>query len=236
MRRILVSLLLLLCLAQRPAMAALGAAAPADPCREAARGAERSQGIPDRLLVAIARVESGRVVDGAMQPWPWTINAEGVGHYYASKQEAIDAVRDLQARGVRSIDVGCLQVNLMHHPNAFATLDDAFDPARNADYAARFLNSLKAQANAGSWLDAAGTYHSATPEQRDPYRVRVADAWAAEGGSGDGAGNRFAGVAPRGAIMLGNAGMHPRVMPGAATGRGLAAYRAMPVLTVRRQG
>jgi len=198
--------------------------------------AEGRQGIPDGLLAAIARVESGRMVDGVMQPWPWTINAEGVGHYYSSKQEAMDAVRDLQARGVRSIDIGCLQVNLMHHPDAFATLDDAFDPAHNADYAARFLNSLKTQGGSGNWLDAAATYHSATPELRDPYRARVAEAWSAEGGSVEGGGNLVAGVAPRGAVMLGNAGMHARVLQGNATGRGLAAYRAMPVLTVRHQG
>ena len=45
-----------------------------------------------------------------------------------TRQQAVAAVQALQARGVRSIDVGCLQVNLMYHPIAFASLDDAFDP------------------------------------------------------------------------------------------------------------
>ena len=53
-------------------------------------------------------------------------------------------MRAVQAQGVRSIDIGCMQVNLMHHPNAFATLDAAFDPLANALYAARFLTELRA--------------------------------------------------------------------------------------------
>ena len=99
--------------------------------------------LPLRLLGAIAEVESGRPDSaGKVRPWPWTINVEGRGEFFASKQQAIDAVRAVQAQGVRSIDVGCMQVNLMHHPNAFASLDAAFDPTANALYAARFLNTL----------------------------------------------------------------------------------------------
>ena len=44
------------------------------------------------------------------------MNAEGVGTYYPSKAAAIAAVEALQARGVQSADVGCMQVNLLHHP------------------------------------------------------------------------------------------------------------------------
>jgi len=61
-------------------------------------------------------------------PWPWTINAEGQGPYFATRAEAISAVQRLQEQGVRSIDVGCMQVNLLHHPQAFATMEQAFDP------------------------------------------------------------------------------------------------------------
>ena len=32
-------------------------------------------------------------------------------------------------RGVRLMDVGCMQVNLQMHPDAFPSLDAAFDPA-----------------------------------------------------------------------------------------------------------
>ena len=65
------------------------------------------------------------------------MNAEGQGFYYDTKVEAVAAVRAMQARGIRSIDVGCMQVNLMFHPDAFVSLDEAFDPMANARYAAK---------------------------------------------------------------------------------------------------
>ena len=125
---------------------------------------------------AIGLVESGRRdADGRSGAWPWTINAEGYGRHFASKAEAVAAVQDMRARGVRSIDVGCMQVNLMHHPAAFASLDDAFDPALNARYAARFLNQLRAQT--GSWPRAVAGYHSFTPDLGERYAAKVLAAW-----------------------------------------------------------
>ena len=53
------------------------------------------------------------------------------------------AVRKLQRRGVRNIDVGCMQVNLRYHPKAFKSLGQAFDPRANAAYAAGFLRKLR---------------------------------------------------------------------------------------------
>ena len=133
-------------------------------------------------MAAIARVESGRrdPASGETQPWPWTINAEGRGSFYPDKAAALAAVRALQAQGVRSIDIGCMQVNLRHHPNAFASLEDAFDPLANARYAARFLTELQGSRN--DWMAAASAYHSQTPEFAAPYRARVASAWAVEQG------------------------------------------------------
>jgi hypothetical protein len=84
-------------------------------------------------------------------------------------------VQALQARGVRSIDVGCLQVNLLYHPDAFATLDDAFDPGHNANYAVRFLNALYAGSH--DWKQAIGDYHSETPQLGEAYRVLVLARW-----------------------------------------------------------
>lgn len=141
-------------------------------CRRAIRRQEAASGIPTSLMTAISLVESGRwMPDGRYAAWPWSINVLGVGHVYQSKAEAIAGVRRLQAAGVRSIDVGCMQVNLMHHPEAFATLEEAFDPVRNAEYAAGFLIQLRAQT--GSWQQATADYHSATPELGVPYARRV---------------------------------------------------------------
>uniref|UniRef100_UPI0018DFAE88 transglycosylase SLT domain-containing protein n=1 Tax=Neoroseomonas rubea TaxID=2748666 RepID=UPI0018DFAE88 len=151
-------------------------------CRAAISLAEREASIPAGLLQAIGRVESGRrdPATGQFAPWPWTINAEGRGMYFPTREAAIAEVRQLQARGVRVIDVGCMQVNLHFHPNAFPTLEQAFDPVTNARYAAQFLTTLHGAAN--DWARAAGHYHSHTPERAEPYRARVLAAWAQEQG------------------------------------------------------
>ncbi|MCC6720067.1 MAG: transglycosylase SLT domain-containing protein [Acetobacteraceae bacterium] len=148
-------------------------------CRQAITAAERAAAVPPQLMAAIARVESGRAdARGAVHPWPWTINAEGTGQYFETKAAALAAVRTLQARGVRSIDVGCMQVNLYHHPAAFASLEQAFDPAANAAYAARYLTELYATTR--DWTRATAFYHSATPERGEFYQRRVAAIWPEE--------------------------------------------------------
>lgn len=147
-------------------------------CATAGALAERNWGLPHGLLGAIGKVESGRYDPalGGVAAWPWTINAAGRGQQFGDRDEAIRTVGQLQARGVRSIDVGCFQVNLAHHPHAFASLADGFDPQTNADYAARFLAEL--QARTGSWESAIGAYHSGTPDLADDYRARVYATWA----------------------------------------------------------
>jgi hypothetical protein len=143
---------------------------------------EKLQAIPDRLLHAISLVESGRW-DGerkANLAWPWTVMAEGEGRFLPSKQAAIAEVRKLRAKGVRNIDVGCMQINLLAHPDAFATLDEAFDPGSNVAYAAHFLSELHDQT--GSWPQAGAFYHSQTPELAAPYKAKLMAAWTAAGG------------------------------------------------------
>ncbi|MDO9711369.1 lytic transglycosylase domain-containing protein [Paracraurococcus lichenis] len=230
MRAILLCLPLLLA----APLARAQAPEPGQLCRAAIAQAERERGLPPRLLAAIGRVESGRrdPQTGALHPWPWAINAEGRGSFFPDKAAAIAAVRALQAQGVRSIDVGCLQVNLRHHPNAFASLEEAFDPLANARYAARFLGEL--QAARGDWLQAAAHYHSQTPGFAEPYRARVAAAWLAEQGlPAPAAAPAMLATAPvpgGGGGMLDNGAGRAAVLPAAGGGgRGLEAYRAAPI-------
>jgi hypothetical protein len=153
------------------------AADPAKLCETAAATAEFVNRLPPRLLSAISLTETGRIdrASGRVRPWPWTINAEGVGQFFDTRAQAVAAARVLQARGVQSIDAGCLQVNLMYHPEAFGSLDDAFDPQANASYAARFLNTLFAAGR--PWTQAIAAYHSETPALGDAYRVLVLARW-----------------------------------------------------------
>lgn len=225
-----------------------GAPPPGTLCRAAVATAEREHAVPPRLLAAMARVESGRrdPEDGGFHPWPWTINAEGRGSFYPTKAAAIAAVQALQATGVRSIDVGCMQINLRHHPTAFASLDEAFDPLANARYAARFLASL--QAGGRDWMRAAAHYHSQTPGYADAYQARVAAAWALEGAlpppspavpppgraTATAVAAPFRALQSGGGFMLDNradrVGIAPALTSGASGGgRGLDAYRSAPI-------
>jgi hypothetical protein len=144
-----------------------------------------------------------------VQPWPWSYNAAGDGRYAASNAEALEEVRAIQARGVRSIDIGCMQVNLLHHPDAFPSLEAGFDPTTNVAYAVRYLRSL--QARTGDWHQAVALYHSATPERGLIYQQRVMAALSGNGfvpGSTPGViplpGPAMAGLCAsgRGAVML----------------------------------
>lgn len=158
-------------------MAGPAAAADGDLCVAAGTEAERRHDIPSGLLLAIGRIESGSRDQGSgrVLPWPWTINAAGAGQRFTDLPAAVAATRTLLGRGVASIDVGCFQVNLQAHPQAFASLEQGFDPPANADYAGRFLSGLRTRI--GNWDDAVAAYHSATPERGVPYRVRVMADW-----------------------------------------------------------
>ena len=220
----------------------LPASSPGLLCRAAIAGAEQGQAIPAHLMAAIGRAESGRrdEATGAMHPWPWTINAEGQGFFFDTKAQAVAAVRAMQARGVKSIDVGCMQVNLLHHPDAFPTLEQAFDPAANAAYAARFLRQLFGQA--GDWTKAVGLYHSATPELSEPYAKKVMALWPEEqkrpigptalaGASlaSTSLASAWAATTPHGTLLPAQRVVGTPAPGSVSIGRGLDLYRAQPV-------
>ncbi len=146
---------------------------------------EQIQAIPDKLLHAISLVESGRwdADRKASFAWPWTVTAEGEGHFLPSKEAAVAEVVRLKRKGITNIDVGCMQVNLQAHPDAFASLDEAFDPASNVSYGARFLNELRS--NTPNWETAAAYYHSQTPALAAAYKAKLVTAWKDARGKSD---------------------------------------------------
>lgn len=149
-------------------------------CAENTLDIEKSRALPPFLLTAMSKVESGRwhQASGEIMAWPWTVTSEEGGKYLPSKAAAVREVRRLQAQGIVSIDVGCMQINLLYHPEAFEDLEAALDPARNIAYAASFLTSLHRKQR--SWTGAISRYHSATPEFSGSYRLKVLRAWREE--------------------------------------------------------
>lgn len=146
-------------------------------CRLNAGQAEREYRIPQNLLQAVALAESGRwnQRDQARIAWPWTVYAEGRGRYLPSREAALAEIDQLRDKGITNIDVGCMQINLHHHGDAFDSVDDMLDPARNTDYAARFLRDLHQESRA--WSIAVAHYHSRTPKHANSYRRRVLKLW-----------------------------------------------------------
>lgn len=138
---------------------------------------EREYNVPANLLKAVSITESGYYHKESQKviPWPWAVNSQGKGYYFKSKQEAIAAVRKMIKNGLSSIDVGCMQINLKFHPDAFANLEQAFDPRTNIAYAGKFLqNNFK---RLHSWKGAVAAYHSETPQYGKPYAKKVLATW-----------------------------------------------------------
>lgn len=165
---------LLLFAAFRPAAAEMGAE---NACGVAIAQHETRQSIPPQLLAAIALAESGRwdKTRRASFAWPWTVTSGPDTRYLASKGEAMAYVESLRGRGVRNIDVGCMQINLQHHARAFRTLEEAFDPFVNVAYGAQFLRELRDETR--SWSEAVSRYHSSNRALNLPYRERVYRLW-----------------------------------------------------------
>jgi len=139
-------------------------------CEALAKAAGREAGIPEGILPAIARVESGR--NG--KAWPWTLNQAGVASYHPTKEAALHQLAEILASGAQNVDLGCMQINWRWHSAEFANASDMLDPVVNTRYAARFLADLRSRL--GTWDDAVAAYHSNQPVQGAAYERKVAQA------------------------------------------------------------
>ena len=141
-------------------------------CNVAAVQASQQAGMPQEVLLALTLVETGRSKGGKFLPWPWTVNMEGKGYWFDTRSEAVAFVTDAYAKGARSFDVGCFQINHRWHGEAFTSFDQMFGPLDNARYAAKFMGELFAERPSWEW--AAGAYHSRNEEFAGKYRARYA--------------------------------------------------------------
>jgi hypothetical protein len=153
-------------------LAAVPAAANsgAELCERAIASGAAREGVPQSVLHAISLTETGRRDGGRLRPWPWAINREGKGHWFASRDEALAFAQASVAAGRLSFDVGCFQINYYWHGHNFPSLEAMFDQEVGARYAARFLKSLYGERR--DWSAAAGAYHSQTPHLAGIYRAR----------------------------------------------------------------
>ena len=148
-------------------------------CMQETQKFEEKYQIKKHLLTTITSVETGKWNAKRQQKlaWPWTVNAQGKGTFFKTKAEAVREVKRLQRAGVKSIDVGCMQINLAYHPNAFKSIEEAFDPKKNVEYSAKFLTSLYKK-NGKNWIKAATDYHSKAPHKAKIYKQKLVNAYA----------------------------------------------------------
>lgn len=163
-------LVLFLCLCLSVPAAPLHATTP--DCETLASEASRRYGLPEGLLIAIARTESGIARSTAdLRAWPWTANVQGESHYYDTRQEMLSHLDRVLAEDISNFDVGCMQLNYRWHGDRFASLDRMLDPESNVAYAARYLSQLHDET--GSWDGATRYYHSRDPDLGAAYLERV---------------------------------------------------------------
>ncbi|MBL8586914.1 MAG: transglycosylase SLT domain-containing protein [Methylobacteriaceae bacterium] len=133
-------------------------------CESAMQEAARRHAVPIGVLYAVGLTETGR--RGSLQPY--AMNIAGAAYFARDLADALRKFEEARARGVRLIDVGCMQINHHYHARNFPSVTAMFDPARNVDYAARFLNRLHASER--SWTLAVARYHAGP--HNDPAQKR----------------------------------------------------------------
>ncbi len=151
-------MLIPLCLAPHPAFTSetLPAPQPVAPvsCEREIAAAARRYDIPLAVFYAVGLNETGS--HGRLQPFSMNIDGRAVPS--SSLDQALHAFQAAKAGGARMIDIGCMQINHHYHGANFPSLTAMFDPARNIDYAARFLRELKEREK--TWTMAVARYNA----------------------------------------------------------------------------
>ena len=141
-------------------------------CESLAAASGAARGLPEGLLPAIARTESGLLHKrGSARAWPWTLNVQGKGLFFESREKALAHLRKVVASGVRNVDVGCMQINYRWHGSHFSSLEEMLDPRANTAYAADLMSRL--YVTQGDWAAATAHYHSADAARGAAYVGRV---------------------------------------------------------------
>ena len=123
--------------------------------------------VPEAILYGIARLETGRTIEGQYMSWPWALNNGGAAYYLGTKDTALKKLRELRSLGKTNIDVGCMQLNVKWHARYFESYEAMIDPYKNIRYAARYLGELYQET--GSWEKAVRYYHSRNAKYHDIY-------------------------------------------------------------------
>jgi len=110
--------------------------------------------VPLGVLYAVGLTETGR--KSSLQPYALNIGGKAV--FAQSEQEALRNFYAARKRGIKLIDLGCMQINHHYHGHNFVSTKAMLNPATNVAYAAKFLADLYQRE--GSWTLAVARYHA----------------------------------------------------------------------------
>jgi soluble lytic murein transglycosylase-like protein len=116
--------------------------------------AATANGVPLNVLYSVGLTETGR--KGELNPYDMNIDGKDV--HSATLAEAMARFSQATMRGAKLIDIGCMQINVHWHGANIGSVGEMFDPARNVEYAARFLKALRDEE--GSWTLAVARYNA----------------------------------------------------------------------------
>lgn len=116
--------------------------------------AARRHAVPLGVLYAVGLSETGR--DGVLHPY--ALNIDGKSVLAVDLRNAVARFGEARSKGAKLVDLGCMQINHRFHGEKFASVEAMFDPAKNVDYAARFLKDLRVRE--GSWTMAVARYNA----------------------------------------------------------------------------
>lgn len=150
--------------------AATSKAAPDGLCDAAVIRAARAANVPVDILRALARTSSGRVRNGDLVPWPWSVRVADTSYHFETREAASVFVFSRFMRGARSFGLGCLHANYSASGAAFASIDEMFDPYSNAMVVAERLRLF--HSSIGSWMDAVRAWHKEWAEPTATYQAR----------------------------------------------------------------
>jgi len=136
-------------------------------CDESIEQVAYTSAVPRDVIFKIARLESGRLIDGRHISWPWSLNNGGKGYFLKDRATALSTLAQLKAQGKTNVDVGCMQLNIRWHADFFHSPEQMINPLDNVRYAARYLEQLYKET--GSWEKAVKFYHSRNAEFNTVY-------------------------------------------------------------------
>ncbi len=144
----------------------LAAPASADDnvCEAEMTRAAEAYDVPLGVLYAVGMTETGQ--RGKLHPY--ALNIAGRSFFAAGVPDAVEEFEKERRRGVKLIDLGCMQINHHYHGKEFTSVEAMLDPVQNVEYAAKFLKQLRRRE--GSWTLAVARYHAGP--NNDPAQKR----------------------------------------------------------------